>query len=658
MADTNPINPVNPQAIKSYHALGKAIGTTGTAAKDLVARLAKAYDLTGKNTKANKDFFESVSQVKKETGSLSDAVVKLSGEVKKLSFDDALKSDKAVKLQQKLKDIHNEIQNIGKEGSIEDQKNKFKELRDEAAKVETEINNIKDSKIGLSINTKSATEFFQNISKGPEMMNLMGGAAKGLGSALGSVSKTLGGWPMLIFAAVKAVWDVSRAADQFVKDANEAFSTIRGPDIMTSNIKKQFKDFNEQIYNAGENIRVGLDPKEVRGFLESISAAGANITQLNKGLDGYRDAVYVAAKASKTLGTSLPWVGNEIAGLITNFHMDMDKIDKTFVQVAFDAKKSGLSTDRFWATVKNATASLAFYGVTIGSASKTLKRFTEDAIGSSEDASAATEDIYNSFKEGSLAGQVALLDFAGSDNVKKAFKEMADKFAGQIQETSVKIQGLEEKPGKTPEDVEELKKLRTELINLQTQQQDAITVSKQGSVLQATQMGLLADKAPKLIIDALEKGYGPLANISPKVMAAALSSVDKIAHISPKTFRLFVREVKNTQGAFKLLKQNRKFNEKFIASDEDTRKSIAGAVYETGSTTGEAQTEAGERLSKQLQDIFGLDEDQADLLASASKTDKAQAEKMADLIKKGIKIVWISFMIYLLLRKMRKRQRK
>ena len=121
MADTNPINPVNPQAIKSYQALGKAIGTTGTAAKDLVARLAKAYDLTGKNTKANKDFFESVSQVKKETGSLSDAVIKLSGEVKKLSFDDALKSDKAVKLQQKLKDIHDELQNIGKEGSIEDQ---------------------------------------------------------------------------------------------------------------------------------------------------------------------------------------------------------------------------------------------------------------------------------------------------------------------------------------------------------------------------------------------------------------------------------------------------------------------------------------------------------------------------------------------------------
>ena len=302
MADPTPVNPVNPQAIKSYQALGKALNTTGTEAKKLLDNLNKIYD-TANKTKIKKDFFDNIKTVKKETDNLSDAVLKLNEKVKKLSFDDALKTDKAVKFQQKLKDIYEGLQNIGKEGSIEEQKKAFKGLTKEAGKLEDQINGV--SKIDFKINTKTMTNMFQNISKGPDLLNLMGGAAKGLGESLGGASKILGGWPMMILSAAKALWDVTLEADTFMKTANKAFANLRGPDIMTGDVERQFKEFNDQIINTAETIKTGLSADAMKGFLEAVTQAGYNVTQFQGGLTSYSDAIEVAAKASKILGVDV-----------------------------------------------------------------------------------------------------------------------------------------------------------------------------------------------------------------------------------------------------------------------------------------------------------------------------------------------------------------
>ena len=402
-----------------------------------------------------------------------------------------------------------------------------------------------------------------SLGKMPGLMKAFGGVAKGVAGTLGGVTKLIAGWPGAIFMALKAVWDLGMQADQFVKDANKAFATMRGPDIMTGDVRGQFKEFNDQIFNARENIRVGLDVTQVRELIDSISQAGVNITNLNKGLLSYRDAIYVASKASKTLGLALPTVGNMIGKLMTNFRMNMDSIDEAFVQVAFDAQKSGLATDRFWSTVENASASLAMYGVFVGAASKTMKRFTEDMVGGADDAAEATEDMFSIFKSGSMGAQAAFLDFAkkGGASAKKVFEEMGAEFGEQAVKVQSEIKLIEDKKKKTPENVEQLKKLRTELNSLQSKQQRALDMMNKNSVVQTTEMGMLAGASAKFFVSSIKGAVGArdLTEISGERLLTAIKGMEA-AGVKEKTVRMLVEQAKVTKrGIENLLGSSKKY---------------------------------------------------------------------------------------------------
>jgi predicted nucleic acid-binding Zn-ribbon protein len=369
-----------------------------------ITELEKKIDDAKKKSKKFGDVTQKeIKETVKELGTLNKVLGKsvtsiksMNKEVRDLHMEGALDTDEAKKLNDELKEITKQVLIVKKVNKQAKKDNSWGAQHVEIKKLNKMISKTRD-KTNLARNSaksfvdhmseagpsfmkgwasfnkaskkgQTAIQSYQgmfnkagsSLGKMPGLMKAFGGAAKGAAATLGGITKLIAGWPGAIIMALKAVWDMGMAADQFVKDANKAFAAMRGPDIMTGNIRKQFKDFNDQIFNARENIRVGLDVTQVRELLEAINQAGANITNLNKGLLNYRDAIYIAGKASKTLGLALPQVGNMVGKLLTNFRMDMESIDKAFVQVAFDAQKSGLSTDRFWTTVENASASLAY----------------------------------------------------------------------------------------------------------------------------------------------------------------------------------------------------------------------------------------------------------------------------------------------------------
>lgn len=634
------------EAGKSYQKLNKGAKDFGKTSKKEMRVAVK--DLDDVNT--------GLEEMEKE-------VVGLQRSLKKVAKQGIIKKEETVAVNNELKAIEKKILNIykmkGKGGgplsgaALKSQKDSIAKLQKQFVGAKGKIKNLaaasvdwddKLSKVGPAFlrnwasGRKTAKAAGKEVAKMPGLFKAAGAAAKSLGGVLGGVTKMLTGWPGLILGAVKAAIDLTRAADQFVKDANKAFAAIRGPDIMTGDVKKQFKEFNDQIFNAGENIRVGLDVTQIREFLFAAKQAGANITDLNKGLLNYRDAIYVASKASKVLGLELPMVGDMMGKMIVDMRMDLDKMNDAFVQVAFDAKKSGLSVDRFWTTVQNASASLALYGVVVKTASQTMKAFTENMVGGADDAAEATDNMFEVFKTGGLKAQMALIQFAksGGANVPKIFQEMAKEAAGRVEAVEGEIKLIEGKGKKrTPEDVEQLKKLRSELYAAQSKQNRLTKAAQGGTAAQAAEAGALAKRAPEMIISAIKGQVGTLHKLEGHSLLVAIQA-GKAINMSEKTIRMLVEISKTTKERMTdLASKSATFFNLSTKGNEKTREVIATAITDVTSQTGDDQIEAADALQAMLENKLNMMPDMATDMVKLIKNDKESASEITKHLQAG-----------------------
>lgn len=630
----------------------------------------KFYISSKKGNKGLKNDLKDLKNLAKATNDAYDDQVNnlksMSKTVGKLNLKGALSVGEAAKLNNEMTSLLNELAKIKKAHPKHEEA--WKRQRDRVAQITEKIEELKGTiddagrstkslaKEGPSFLRKWASEaegvsseidgysiMFDkagtSLGKLPGLMSSFGKAVKGVGAGVGKLAGALGGIPGLILMGVKAVWDLGMAADQFVKDANKAFAYLRGPDIMTPDVKKQFDDFNNLIFKAGENIRVGLDVSQIRELLEAVMQAGYNIQNLDKGLLNYRDAIYIASKASKTLGMVLPQVGNMVGTLMTDFRLNLEQVDKTFVQVAFDAKKSGLSTDRFWNTVQNASASLALYGAALGSASKTVKRFTEDMIGGADDAAAATENMYDIFKSGALETNGALLDLAkeGGADVNGFFRNLSEEFKGKAINIKARIETLEKKKKKTSEDVEQLKKLRTEMYNAQSKSNRYQKMIGKSGVIQATEAAALAKETPELLMSVIKRvaEVGDLSKISGEKTWVAIKSMKQWG-VHEKTIRMLIEEARFTGNKIKDLVEN---SLTFFSANnkafQENKKTISEAVKKVGQTQGDEQIEAIDSLATLLTKELNMDENMAKTWGNIIRADESNADYIAKKIAAG-----------------------
>jgi hypothetical protein len=458
-----------------------------------------------------------------------------------------------------------------------------------------------------------------------DKLKSMGGMAKGLGSALGGVSKIFGGPAGIAMAAGKALFDITVQADTFVKNANKGFASIRGPDIMTSDVEGQFKEFNDQIYNASANIRDGLNADAIRGFMEALSQSGYNITRLQGGLTTYRTAVDVAAKASKSLGVDIVQVGAYMGTLLNDFREDLAEVDKSFVQVAFDAKKSGMSTNNFWNTVQNATASLTLYGVKIDSAGKLLKTFSQNQIGGVKDAEAAAQDMLSVFKSTDRAQSALIMQMSksGGFDLAGAFQKKAGEQGTKATKIKEEIKLVEAKP-RTEENLSALDKLHTDLVNAEKDQANytkaTILAQKGDYVGLGTYFGDLANNVSD-IVPALLKGMIPgLTNIG-KIDEHNLAVLEKTSQLTGLSVPALRTIVKNAQFVNKELSDLSDymgdFGGKLIDATDETKKGIGDAITEMDSGNEKGFEDLNNALLQ-----AGMDPVQAKEMANLAKSNE------------------------------------
>ena len=467
-----------------------------------------------------KDINKEVKDFTSEVDKLGYEIKDIARDVKKSALEKAFDPDKATELLSELEKIEKKVLNIGKtedgrqadnQEIIKQYKQMNAELKKISQKHEVESAELKDIFPSIGRNADRFADMGLNVQKFGSVLTKSGGFMKGFGGLamkagvkLAGISKLLAGWPGVILLAAKAVWDFGMKVDEFVKTQNAAFARIRGPDIMTSNVKKQFKDFNKALFSMTENIRVGLRAEQVREFTESVYQAGLHLDRLSEGFVNYRGAVYIAAKASKTLGIELPHVGQLMTDMINEFRMNMDQVDETFVQVAFDAKRAGLSTDKFWTAVQNANASLAFYGLYIGTTSKLLAKMTETGVQGVSETAATVEQLTQTFKGMSTEQKAS---FAGLIQSTEGGAEIMRDFANTIKaqwEKRLKTVEAEINIAESKGNKEELQRLRMQQATLLSKIAQASEAAANASSIGITEyMPIFADRAGELITQLL-----------------------------------------------------------------------------------------------------------------------------------------------------------
>ena len=564
----------------------------------------------------SKKIMEDVVKLYKEMGVEAGNVEK---EVKQIQKEFGQTKEDAEKL---LKATAENVKNLKKQGGA----------TEDISEGTGKIGNLwKSSGKNLRSNIESAKDYsdkikgMQNFAKAHgQSLGAAGKALGALGLAAGILAKAMG--PIF---AVKQVIDFAVKIDSFIKKMNKQFATVRGPQIMTADVTGQFKDFNDQVFNIGANIRDGLRPQEVEEFIQAIAQAGVNLNQLNNGIYDYRDAVHIAAKASRILGTDTVRTAYMMSDQMLNLRMSLEQVDDSFVEMAFDAEKAGINADKFWAAVQNSVTGLAFYGKAVNEMSTAMRVLSESQVTGIDGVSAAVQEMGQAFQKSSTQTNMAFIELAGGaqkmsgifGKVKKGVKE-------EVEKLQVKIEHEEGKGDKA--DVAELEKLRNEMGAAQGRQERLEKAMHGDLVAQGQELAMATQESPGLIMDLI-KNIAGVANVtqlqSGEQLECILQSIEGVTKgaLSKTTTRTMIEAAKQQARTLEYaVKKLGILNKITVKGTKSQVKELKGLSEQTDQDTLNG-------ISARLAKTLNIDKNSAQQLVKLGSVNKKAAEILGEL---------------------------
>lgn len=479
------------------------------------------------------------------------------------------------------------------------------------------------------------------------ILKLAGSVMGKLGGAIGGISKAMLGWPGLIAMGIKAIWDMGMKVDQFKKDINKGFARIRGPDIMTEDVEKQFQEFNSRLYDWRENLRVGLNAGQVREFLLAVYEAGTNIDRLNSSMGDYRSAVSVAARASKTLSMEVTQVGSIMHDMVSNLRMDMEDIDKLFVDIAFSAQKAGISSDRFYAAIQNANSGLSMYGVFLRASTKQLEKFNKLSVMGVEQTSDMVSDLSHQFDKMTTDQRFATIRLiksakGGSEAMRAAFKGAKSEFQRQLENVNIELKG------KTGEEREKLEGKRSAILAKIKMATEAMAGD---DLAMANILPMISDQAASIIAQLVKTKVG--VHSMAKMNGAQLRTAESLLQatgintdllIKMKTLQLASNiKLENMLG---LTEEGKESQDSVVNALGTLNKvmdkgnfSLINKVGNLASAVEEQDiqkiADAQGALKSYFRDVAGMSENQSETLSTMLSLDKVAADRFAEMVKNG-----------------------
>lgn len=295
----------------------------------------------------------------------------------------------------------------------------------------------------------------RGLSSAADQMSALGRASKGMGGVLGGIGKGLGAlgdglaalgklnWVFALIGAVRAMISAVNELDKFMKALNQTFLELAGPSVGIGNVKDEMKRFNNEVFNLGRNVKLGLKGEEIQGLFKAMSGSGMSLQGVMKRVGSYGEAIEKARTMSLQFGVSFDKMGGDMTSQMIDLNSSLDDVAKNFNKLAFDASKAGISSDKFYQAVEASAMSLSFYGNNIKYVSGLLGDFYKTGNLAFKDAAKVTDTFATAFENMDENARRKFITLAGPEATSKAFE-------GAIVDAEKKRKSLEAEAIKDP----------------------------------------------------------------------------------------------------------------------------------------------------------------------------------------------------------------
>ena len=285
----------------------------------------------------------------------------------------------------------------------------------------------------------------------------IGGAMKGIGPLLGSLSK-LG--PMLglvggaLFALVKLFLDADAAVKEMNRTVLEGGSTWdtyasagRNVEAGMFRMDEALKRMRSETTNLQMNLDMGTTAKDHQQVINTLEREGVTLEKMTVSFQKYTDITKQSIVYSRLFGVSVDEIAQMQAEMMQQMGSGLSNLGKEFDSIGRAAEDSGIAQNKFFAMLRGVSSDLALYGVRIGETTKMLGQLGK--VMSPRSADKFLKTFAQGFKGKSIQDRLKSMLLGGPGAIKAVQSSISDQITDLVKQVQEAVPGLDAESAKS-----------------------------------------------------------------------------------------------------------------------------------------------------------------------------------------------------------------
>jgi len=351
-------------------------------------------------------------------------------------------------------------------------------------------------------NAKKVGPAFKGVAK---ELSIAGNGAGMFMGALNLLGKALLANPIgLLVGSLAAVMTVVNDLDKMIKGLNKSWREMAGSPVLLKNIRGSMKEFNDSLFVVSRNMRLGIKAGDAQDFFKALTATGVSLEGVKSRVGDYNTVIEAAFTNSRMFGVSFNEMGTMMGDQMMNLRSSLDDVTNAFKTMSYDAAVAGVSSQKFYQVVENASMGLSFYGNYLKAASGMLRKFSDTGVMGFKDASDTVATLLGTIKGMGSESRMQLISVLDPKNVQSMFGKYLDETDKQIDDQTKKIEKLQGRKGRTEAEEDQLKAAKDQLEAMKGNRALVRERLQTGDItgLQSV-LDVLSDKVPEMAFDYL-----------------------------------------------------------------------------------------------------------------------------------------------------------
>jgi hypothetical protein len=296
--------------------------------------------------------------------------------------------------------------------------------------------------------------------KGKEMGGGMGAALKGLGGAMKGVGPLLGSLsklgPMLglvgsaMFALIKVFLDADAAVKEMNRTVLEGGSTWdtygakgRNVEAGMGRMDESLKRLRDETTDLRMNLSMGTTAKEHQQVINTLEREGITLEKLTVSFGKYTDISKQSIVYSRLFGVSVDEISQMQAEMMQQMGSGLNDLGKEFDMIGKAAEDSGIAQNKFFAMLRGVSSDLSLYGVRIGETTKMLGQLGK--VMSPRTADKFLKAFAQGFKGKSIQDRLKSMLLGGPGAIKAIQQDISSQITDLVEKVKDAVPGLDDK---------------------------------------------------------------------------------------------------------------------------------------------------------------------------------------------------------------------